>query len=107
MTTAPKITLEQIEQNIEATYYFTAAQGALSPLVDEAVKANAVVHPSLNLLTICVLVLKNGFTVVGTSACVSPENFDEQVGRDIAREKAVDQIWPLMGYALKEKTFLG
>lgn len=57
--------------------------------------------PSLNLLTFCVLVLRNGFTVTGESACASPENFDAEIGRKIAFENAKQKIWPLMGYALK------
>ena len=59
--------------------------------------------PSLNLLTFCVLVLRNGFTVTGESACASPENFDAEIGRKVARANAVEKMWPLMGYALKEK----
>ena len=59
--------------------------------------------PALGLLTFCVLVLKNGFTVTGESACASPENFDAELGRKIARQNAVAKIWPLMGYALKER----
>ncbi|MGI4847241.1 MAG: Gp49 family protein, partial [Janthinobacterium lividum] len=58
-------------------------------------------RPSLNLLTFCVLVLRNGFTVTGESACASPENFDAEIGRTIARKNAVDKIWPLMGYELR------
>lgn len=60
-------------------------------------------HAELGLLTICVLVLRNGFTVTGESACVSPENFDAELGRKIARANAVNKMWPLMGYALKDK----
>jgi hypothetical protein len=63
----------------------------------------APVVPALGLLTFCVLVLKNGFTVTGESACASPENFDAEIGRKIARQKAIEKIWPLMGYALKDK----
>ena len=55
----------------------------------------------LGLLTFCVLVLRNGFTVTGESACASPENFNAEIGRSIARENAVQKIWPLMGYALR------
>jgi hypothetical protein len=47
-------------------------------------------------------VLRNGFTVTGESACASPENFDAEIGRKIARQNAVAKIWPLMGYALKQ-----
>ena len=59
--------------------------------------------PALGLLTFCVLVLRNGFTVTGESACASPENFDAELGRKIARQNAIDKVWPLMGYALKER----
>ena len=59
--------------------------------------------PSLNLLTFCVLVLRNGFTVTGESACASPENFNKEIGERIARENAVQKIWPLLGFALKER----
>ena len=60
-------------------------------------------HKALDLLTFCVLVLRNGFTVTGESACASPENFDAELGCKIARQNAVNKIWPLMGYALKAK----
>ena len=54
-------------------------------------------------MTFCVLVLRNGFTVTGESACASPENFDAELGRKIARQNAVSKTWPLMGYHLKQK----
>lgn len=60
-------------------------------------------HESLRLLTFCVLVLRNGFTVTGESACASPENFDAELGRMIARQNAAQKIWPLMGYELRSK----
>lgn len=66
------------------------------------------VHPKDNplaLLTFCVLVLKNGFTVTGESACVAHENFNAAIGREIARENAVEKIWPLLGYELKQKRY--
>lgn len=53
--------------------------------------------------TVCCLVLQNGYTVVGKSACVSQANFDEQIGRDIARENARREIWDVAGYALREQ----
>ena len=52
--------------------------------------------------TVCVLVLLNGYTTVGESACVDPRNFDEAIGRKVARDKARDKIWALEGYLLKE-----
>lgn len=90
--TAPRITPDDVKANIASEHYFTAAQalrlGGTEP------------HP-LDLLTFCVLVLKNGFTVTGESACASPENFDAEIGRQIARDNAVAKIWPLMGYELR------
>ena len=54
-------------------------------------------------LTVCCLVLKNGFTVTGESACASPENFNEELGRKIAFDNAKHKIWQLEGYALRNK----
>jgi hypothetical protein len=54
-------------------------------------------------LTVCCLTLENGFTVTGESACASPENFNAELGRKIARNNARDKIWALEGYALKQK----
>ena len=91
--TAPRVTPADIEANIVAEYGFTAEQATRGcPQRDE-----------LKLLTFCVLVLKNGFTVTGESACASPENFDAEIGYKIAKANAVQKIWPLMGYALKER----
>jgi len=52
---------------------------------------------------IAVLTLKNGFEIIGTSACVDPNNFDFEIGKKYAREKAIDQIWMLEGYLLQSK----
>lgn len=54
-------------------------------------------------VTICELTLKNGFTVRGESAVVFAENNVPELGRKYAREKAVDQIWQLLGFRLREK----
>ena len=92
---APRVTEAEIEANISGEYFFTA---------DQATK-DCPQFDSLSLLTFCVLVLKNGFTVTGESACASPENFNAELGRKIARQNAVSKIWPLMGYALKQELF--
>lgn len=96
--TAPRVTPADIEANIASEHYFTAQDG-----VNGAVSHGAVQVRALNLLTFCVLVLKNGFTVTGESACASPENFDAELGRKIARQNAVQKMWPLLGYALRNK----
>lgn len=97
--TAPRITPADIEANIVGEWYFTAADGAGTILGREGAPYNF--PEALGLLTFCVLVLRNGFTVTGESACASPENFDAEIGRKIARANAVNKIWPLMGYQLK------
>ena len=93
--TAPRVTPADIEANINGEFSFTVGNAARA--------LNCPVSDAVDLLTICVLTLKNGFTVTGESACASPENFDAELGRKIARQNAVDKVWPLMGYALREK----
>lgn len=96
--TAPRVTPTDLQNNIASEHYFTAYDAAKSNRItrDEPLDGNA-----LKLLTFCVLVLKNGFTVTGESACASPENFDAELGRKIAKDNAVSKVWPLMGYKLK------
>lgn len=54
-------------------------------------------------LTVCCLTLQNGFTVTGESACLSPENFNQEIGEKVAFGNARDKIWALEGYLLKDK----
>jgi len=54
-------------------------------------------------MTVCALTLRNGYIVTGESAAASPENFDKEIGRKIARDNARNKIWALEGYLLKEK----
>ena len=104
--TAPRVTPEDIEANIVGEHYFTAADAVrASEFYNEAAEANeeALGYQPLDLLTFCVLVLRNGFTVTGESACASHENFNAEIGRKIARENAVAKVWTLMGYELRSK----
>lgn len=93
--TAPRVTPQDIEGCIVAEHYHVAGDSYDGP--------SAIARQSLGLLTICVLVLRNGFTVTGESACASPENFNEELGRKIARENARNKIWALEGYLLRQK----
>lgn len=97
---APRITPADIEPYIEITYYFTG-EDALQFAGQNGSPFFA--HRSMRLLTFCVLVLKNGVTVTGESACAGPENFNAEIERQIARDNAVAKIWPLMGYELRSK----
>lgn len=90
----PRVKLSDIEEEIKGRYDFTAdkAIGAHMPAMDE-----------LRLLSICLLVMRNGFVVVGKSAPASPENFNADLGRKFAYEDAIRQLWPLMGFALRDR----
>jgi hypothetical protein len=108
---APRVSLADIEANIHAQVYLTGFDAvkaatrrtSLGTEVDYEHFARKAVGNSVDTLTICLLVLKNGFTVIGHSAPADPANFEETLGRELAYENAVRQVWPLMGYALKEK----
>ena len=115
--TAPRVTPADIEANISSEHYFTAEDGIDGAMANlnlhqahKEVDTDAGErHPGypFHLLTFCVLVLRNGFTVTGESACASPENFDAEIGRKIARQNAVQKIWPLMGYELRTRLHHG
>lgn len=97
----PKVTPAAIENEIVHENYFTAAEGVLGRSVNE--NAAVIVHPELELLTFCVLTLRNGYTVVGKSACADARNFNATIGKMVAREDAVRQVWPLLGFLLRER----
>jgi len=80
--TAPRVTPEMIEAAIEEEMF-------LYPEIGKAT------------LTICVLLLANGFTVTGESACVDPLNYNKELGNTIARDNAKNKIWALEGYLLQ------
>lgn len=108
MGTSPRITPADIEANIASEHYFTAGDGVVGDAHKRAANEGKSTFcwnqpEALNLLTFCVLILKNGFTVTGESACASPANFNADIGKKIARENAVQKIWPLMGYELRTK----
>jgi Phage protein (N4 Gp49/phage Sf6 gene 66) family len=91
--TAPRVSLASMEAKIACRYDFTA---------DKAIPANAPVAESLSLLSICILVMENGFTLIGKSAPASAANFNADLGRKLAYEDAIRQLWPLEGYALRD-----
>lgn len=82
--TAPRVTPDRIQETIQLTEYH--------------------VFPG-SLTTVCQITLTNGYTVIGTSACASPANFDAEIGQEIAERKAREQIWGLEGYLLKQKLY--
>jgi hypothetical protein len=113
--TAPRVTPQRINDAIASEHYFTAADGVAGAAAActlhcrhaevDTTKEQAPLPPyqAHRLLTFCVITLKNGFTVTGESACASPENFDAEIGRKVARDNAINKIWMLEGYLLKQE----
>lgn len=95
--THPRVSLSDMEGKIERELYFNAAD------MEEKCIGSACARNPLSLLTICVLVMQNGFAIIGKSAPASPENYDPEKGKRFAYEDAIKQLWPLEGYALREK----
>lgn len=100
---APRITPDIIQSKIVECHYINVGGVAREKWPDP--NAADAIHSSLDLLTICVLVLEDGFTVTGESACASPENYNAEIGREIARRNAEEKIWLLEGYLLKQGLF--
>lgn len=97
--TAPRITPADLEANIASEHYFTAGHAVTAT----GIQAEAV-DPALDLLTFCVLVLRNGTKVVGINyGTIDPAQHDAQRGLEMARAHAIEQVWPLMGYELRSR----
>ena len=103
-STAPRVTLADVNANIRSVSYFTAKQGVLGQYdgPSESTKAKIPDLDNLGLMTFCTIVLKNGFTVTGESACVSFDNFDPIIGQELAYKMAFGKVWGFMGYHLKQ-----
>ena len=109
--TAPRVTPADIEAEIASEHYFTAADGDAKSMEDAAFQNGALngaqlrpIPATLELLTICVLILRNGHKAVGINhGPVDPANFDAALGRKYAREDAISKLWEPMGFRLRDK----
>lgn len=106
---APRVALAEIEAVIQDKFFLSGADAA-----DASLAVNGIVcglsreqhvdkMPTLKLLTVCLVVMQNGFTIIGKSAPASPENFNADLGRKFAYEDAIRQLWPLLGFALRDR----
>jgi len=95
--------MSDIEQMIQDLGANTAPR--ITPEQVAAKVANAVYHRLTEVLTVCVITTKNGFTVTGESACASPENYNEVIGQTIAYDEAFGKLYGLEGYLLKERLY--
>jgi hypothetical protein len=94
---APRVTLASMERKIIEKYFFLGTDAI------EAKTNNSDTEHPLARLTICMLVLENGFVVMGKSAPASAANYREDLGQLFAYEDAIKQLWPLEGYLLREQ----
>ena len=110
-STAPRVTLDSMKANIAYEAYFTVGDAIASIeytddeglLVMSRPTDMGQVATQLGILTLCVLTMRNGFTIIGKSAPASSENFDAEKGRTFAFEDAIRQLWPLEGYLLRHQ----
>lgn len=109
-TGAPRVTLADMVAAIAARIDTTGDQARppagttfFAPTPSDPKISLDEIRGSLERLSICILVMRNGFTVIGKSAPASPENFNAEFGKKLAYEDAVKQLWPLMGFALRDR----
>lgn len=102
--TATEALRKQIEEQITAA--MLAPRVTTTDVNSAIVSAQYHIFPGTT-VTVCCITLRNGYTVVGESACVSKENFNEGIGREIAYENAREKIWQLLGYQLREDLMRG
>jgi hypothetical protein len=95
VSVAPRVTKADIEAKIAAVNW-TTADKAFGTFGAPSLEAH-------KLLTICVITMQNGFTFLGKSACASPENFNAELGSQLAYEDAFRQIWPVEAYVLRNE----
>ena len=110
---APRVTPADLEAEIASEHYFTAGDGyngaGWIELMDDrsgVIEGLKLAPPpaELHLVTICVVLLKNGHRSIGVNeGPVSVENFDAELGCKMARQKALNQLWPLLGFRLRDK----
>jgi len=100
-----RVKLSDIEDNIAFVFYVTG-EDAVQAGTGEAHHALTFhdAYKSLRTMTICIIQLKNGFNLIGQSTPADAANFDPQVGKVNAYENAIRQAWPLMAYAMKDKS---
>lgn len=93
------ITPADIEGYVKSEHYFNAHDAVSFNKDGERIAA----PEELTLLTFCVVVLKNGFTLTGISACADPRKYNKEIGEKVARADALNKAWPLMGYVLRSQ----
>lgn len=104
---SPGLTSADIEANIVSQHFFTASEGVYGaerkPIKPSPRSGHVLGDYPLALVTFCVLVLRNGFTVAGESYCADPAKFDADIGKAEARDNAIQKVWAFMTYAQRNQ----
>lgn len=95
---APRVSLADIEAQVEFKHVLNGLD-----LLPRSLQVSQDVSTHLGCLTLAVVVLKNGFVVIGSSACASPENYNMALGEKFAYEHALRQLWGHFGFCLRQK----
>lgn len=96
------VTKASIEAKIKSVIYLNVGEGVES--TDDGIHDGETID-NLKLVTLCIIILENGFKVEGISACVDPANYNTNIGRECAYENAFEKIWQLEGYMLRQTMY--
>jgi hypothetical protein len=98
------MTNEQLESAIASK----AGEKVTTEYMTSRIKESYFFHPNpvAPTLTICVIILDNGFISIGEAACVDPSNYDKTIGENLAYRNAFQKLWPLFGFLLAEKRYV-
>jgi hypothetical protein len=102
VATAPRVTLDNIKASIAVAYFASGETIAKHSDFTDVKGKQVPFPPNLSVFTLCMIVMKNGYIVTGTSAPASIANYDQALGRKLAMDDAIRKIWPLMGFALRD-----
>lgn len=90
------------DQQLDAAIKACPAERVTKEYIESRVKETTFTRFS-ETVTICQITLDNGYSVRGESACVNPENYNQEIGERIAHDNAFNKLWPMFGFLLAEK----
>ena len=98
---SPKEAFEQAYLKLTVNSEFQTDKPSISQEMVDAFISSYEVCKMGNKCTVVRAILRNGFEIVESSACVSEENYDEETGVQICLGKIKDKVWFLLGFLLQ------
>ena len=99
----PKMDSLRVSDDASKEVQKTPNRVSLDSMVAKILHVEYLYPKTLPHMTIAVIIVENGFALVGKSAPADAENFDEALGRRFAYEDALRQMWPLEAYLLRQQ----